>query len=125
MGLKAGALLWNRQRLTLQVGATSFDTKLTQVNQSFAGMSPNEPPLGVVAAPPGPADGTTPGSRVQVIPQAPLSAWTNVTHGEPFLNSATDTVWVTFHVITAPATVNVLFWDPHSMIGPGNADTYH
>jgi hypothetical protein len=89
-------------------------------------MSPNEPPLGVELAPPGPADGTLPASRIQVIPMSPISPWNNITHGEPFVNPATGTVWVTFNNQNEiSGTINVLFWDPHSMVGPGDADTYN
>lgn len=134
MGTKAGTLLWNRQHITLQPGFTSFDTELTQLNKGFADMSPGEPPLGVEIAPPGPPDGTLPPSRVHVVPMSPISAWLAVTHGEPFVNPATNTVWVTFNNATlsggeipvpVPVTVNVLFWDPHSIVGPGQAETYN
>jgi hypothetical protein len=126
MGTKAGTLLWNRQRLTLDAGLTSIDTRLQQVNKSFADMSPNEPPLGVTIAPPGPPDGTPPASRIQVIPMSPIPLWTDITHGEPFVNPATGTVWVTFNNGgKTPVEINVLFWDPHSAIGPGQASTYN
>jgi hypothetical protein len=125
MSTKAGALLWNRQRITLPPGLTTVDTGLTQVNKSFAGMSPNEPPLGVEAAPPGPPDGALPASRVQVIPMAPMSAWALIGHGEPFVDPATGTVKVTFNNGGAPVEVNICFWDPHSMVGPGQADAYN
>jgi hypothetical protein len=127
MSTKAGTLLWNRQRFALPAGLdTVIDTGLTQVNKSFASMSLNEPPLGVTTAPPGPPDGTTPASRVQVIPQAPLGSWASITHGEPFLDPATGTVKVLFsNNGQQNATVNALFWDPHSMVGPGEADTYN
>jgi hypothetical protein len=126
MGTKAGALLWNRQRITLPAGDTTIDTGLAQVNKGFADMSPGEPPLGVTIAPPGPPDGTTPASRVQVIPQAPLGPWNSITHGEPFVDPATGTVKVTFvNGGRAPEEINVLFWDPHSIVGPGEAETYN
>lgn len=130
MGLKAGALLWNRQHITLPPGITPIDTGLRQVNQAFAGMSPNEPSYGVAIAPPGPPDGTGPASRIQVLPQSPLAAWNAVTHGEPYLNPATNTIWVTFNNATeideepVSVTLNVFFWDPHSMVGPGAAEPY-
>jgi hypothetical protein len=126
MGTKAGALLWNRQRITLAAGLTPVDTGLSQVDKAFGNMSLNEPPMGVTIAPPGPPDGTGPASRIMVIPQAPTSAWTDITHGEPYLNPATGTIFVTFNNAgKTPATVNVLFWDPHSLVGPGDADTYN
>lgn len=128
MSAKAGNLLWNRQQVTLPAGVTVVNTGLQQVNKSFADQSPNEPPLGVSAASPGPAAGTTPASRVQVIPMSPLPSWADVTHGEPFVNTATGTVCVAFTNGSSPAasvTINVLFWDPHTLIGPGDADTYN
>jgi len=131
MGKNAGALLWNRRHITLQPGITAFDTGLQQVSKTFAAMSPGEPPLGITVAPPGPADGALPASRVQVIPMSPVAAWLAVTHGEPFVDPATGTVKVTFNNATiideepAPVTINVLFWDPHSVVGPGNADVYN
>lgn len=126
MGTKAGALLWNRQRITLAAGLTPVDTGLSQVDKAFGNMSLNEPPMGVTIAPPGPPDGTGPASRIMVIPQAPTSAWTDITHGEPYLNPATGTIFVTFNNGgKTPATINVLFWDPHSLVGPGDADTYN
>jgi len=130
VGLKAGVLLWNRQRITLPNGFTTINTGLTQVSKAFGNMSLNEPPLGVSIAPPGPPDGTLPASRVHVIPEAPLAAWAAITHGEPFVDPATGTVKVTFNNATAGSPppsveINVLFWDPHSMVGPGEADTYN
>jgi hypothetical protein len=131
MGKKAGTLLWNRLHQLLAPGFTTVDTGLTQGNKAFAGMSPGEPPLGVEAAPPGPPDGTLPASRVQVIPMSPISAWGAVTHGEPFVDPVTGTVKVTFNNATivdeepVSVTINVFFWDPHSMVGPGEADTYN
>jgi hypothetical protein len=127
MGTKAGVLLWNRQRLTLAAGLTTIDTGLRQVGKAFGNMSPNEPPLGVSAAPPGPPDGTAPASRVMVIPMpVGYAAWINITHGEPFVDPATGTIKVTFaNSDKTPATVNVLFWNPHSVPGPGQADTYN
>lgn len=131
MGLKAGALLWHRMRITLPAATTlapstlNVDTGLTQPNRSFESYSPGEPPLGVVAAVP-PPDGTPPASRIQVIPMAPLAAWTLVTHGEPYLDTDTDTIHVLFtNSGPTPIEINALFWDPHSMVGPGEANTYH
>lgn len=128
MSKKAGQLLWNRQRMTLAGGVTTIDTGLTQVSRSFESESIGEPPLGVTVAPPGPADGMLPASRIQVIPMAPLEDWSGITHGEPFVDPATNTVKVTFTNTSSPpstVTPNVLFWDPHSMMGPGDADTYN
>jgi hypothetical protein len=123
MSTNAGQLLWNRQRITLAAGDTLVDTGIRQVNQNFAANSVGEPNLGIpgIAAP---GDGTLPASRVQVIPMAPLSQWTNVDHSEPWVNTATGTVFVTF-TGGGGETINVLFWDPHTAIGPGEAETYH
>ena len=113
MSEKAGALLWNRRRVAIG-SSTTVNTGLTQVNKAFGNSSINEPVLG---------DGVVP-SRVQVIPMAPLDAWTGVTHEEPFLDTD-GLVKVVFHVANeGSATINVLFWDPHTSIGPGQADTY-
>jgi len=118
-----GALLWRRRRLTLAPGNTNVDTGLIQPNLSFPA---DEPPLGVATTAPGPADGTLPASRVQVIPQAPYPSWDNVSHGEPYLNTTTNTVHVEFtNAGKSPTTINVLFWDPHTSVSPGEADTYN
>ena len=50
----------------------------------------------------------------------------------PFLDPATDTIHVQFYPRSTsgiegqilPSTLNVLFWNPHSAIGPGMADPY-
>jgi hypothetical protein len=125
MSINQGQLLWNRQHLILAGGFTTVDTLLQQPDQAFGASSVNEPPLGVSAAPPGPGAGTTPASRIQVIPLSPIPAWTSLTHGEPFVDPATGTVKVTFSNFSGgPLTVNVLFWDPSTKIGPGQANTY-
>jgi 1-acyl-sn-glycerol-3-phosphate acyltransferase len=122
MSRKAGTLLWNRRHIEFQLGAVAvdIDTGLTQVNRGFDNLSPNEP-------------GFDAPSRIQVIPMAPIGTWGSIGHGEPTLDPATDTIHVTFFY-TGPIpeppqqvqmpTINVLFWDPHSMVGPGDADTY-
>jgi hypothetical protein len=125
MGKKAGALLWNRMRLTLANGLTDVDTGLTQLNKSFDSESVGEPPLGVndTAAP---APGTLPASRIQVVPMAPTALWVDISHSEPYFNTTTGTIHVEFsNSGKTPAGINVLFWDPHSMIGPGDADPYN
>lgn len=138
MGRKAGVLLWNRQHVKIE-GAipgepdvpvpTDINTQLVQQNTGFDNYSPDEPRLGPSIAPPGPgpfAGGTPPVSRVQVIPMAPLALWVDVTHSEPYVDPATGEVHVTFQKSTkGNVTLNVLFWDPHSMIGPGDADFYN
>jgi hypothetical protein len=124
MSKKAGALLWNRMRVTLSASVTTdVDTGLTQPNRSFPDYSPGEPPLGVSAAV-SPPPGTLPASRVHVIPLAPTNAWAVVTHGEPYFNTVTGTIHVLFDIAAGAPTINVLFWDPHSMVGPGQAVPY-
>lgn len=126
MSTNAGTLLWRRMRIpTLPPGSTDIDTGLKQVNKSFGSSSVNEPPLGVsgLAAPP---DGTPPASRIQVIPLAPTGLWASISHSEPYFNPTTGTVHVTFNNSNEGAIpdLNVLFWDPHTAVGPGQADTY-
>lgn len=126
MGRKAGALLWNRQRITVNAVNTPINTGLTQDNKAFASMSPNEPPFGVVSAV-APVGGTPPASRVQVIPMSPLSKWGALIHSEPYFNPNTGTVFVDFNTTNESTItdINVLFLDPHSIMGPGQADTYN
>lgn len=111
MSTKAGQLLWNRVRLTLPPGNLTVDTGLTQLNKDFDASSLNEPTLGGLP------------SRVQVLPLLPIDNWISVAHGEPYLLNGT--VHVDFiSVGEGPVTINVLFWDPHTVIGPGNAQPY-
>lgn len=126
MSNNAGNLLWNRQSITLATGpALDVDTGLTQVQQDFSQSSVNEPFLGIPGtADPGP--GALPASRVQVIPLAPLSGWQFVTHSEPYFNTNTGTVHVAFTFAGEGATtLNALFWDPDTKIGPGQAVPYN
>ena len=134
MGKKAGSLLWRRARIALTAASTDFDTGLTQLSKPFQDMSSGvagsqdsgEPTMGVVGTV-SPAPGTTPVSRIMVVPLAPTSAWTSVTHGEPYFHSGTQTVHVLFTNSSSPLTtqtINVLFWDPHSIDGPGMGHTY-
>jgi hypothetical protein len=139
MGLKAGTLLWNRKRFQLAGGPNGgpivvVDTGLTQQNQSFPDYSPNEPTLGTIATvgsippatPPTPPAPPVLVSRVHVIPMAPTTAWALVSHGEPFVDPTTGTVWVAFtNAGQSTVELNALFWDPHSIVGPGQADTYN
>ncbi len=124
MSKKAGALLWHRMRITLQGGDTDVDTGVTQLGKSFENDSLGEPPLGISGVAP-PPSGTLPASRVDVVPMAPTTAWTNITHSEPYFNTTTNTVHVVFTNASAPIEINVLFWDPHTIVGPGQADTYN
>lgn len=126
MAKKQGTLLWNRMKIVLGSFETKIvDTGLTQENRNFADMSSGEPPLGIETTTP-PLPGTLPASRVQVIPLAPLAPWLGafVDHGEPFFDPTTQTVKVRFTSGEGGAVVNVLFWNPHSVLGPGDADTY-
>jgi hypothetical protein len=114
MGLKAGALLWNRMRLQIPgAGTLDVDTGLAQVNKSFADMSPGEP-------------GFDDPSRIMVIPMAQIGAWVDVTHGEPYFDPATQTIHVEFsNAGIGTANINALFWNPHSLVGPGSAELYN
>jgi hypothetical protein len=119
MGRKAGSLLWNRKRVQLGGGQGDVvvDTGLIQPNTGFGDYSPGEPPMGGTPDP----DGV--GSRIQVIPMAPLDAWAGVTHEEPIIGPD-GTITVKFSAEEGSPLINVLFWDPHSMVGPGEADPY-
>lgn len=114
MSKKAGQLLWNRMQISLAVGATPVDTGLTQVSQAFGNSSVDEPGLVAVGSV---------GSRVQIIPLAPTTAWALVTHSDPTV--VDGTVRVTFsNNGQGPVIINVLFWDPATIAGPGDADLY-
>jgi len=114
MGTKAGALLWNRMRIAVPGNDTlDVDTGITQVNQSFADMSPDEPGFGDP-------------SRIQVMPMMPIDAWATISHGEPYFDPATGTIRVAFsNTDEGTVTINALFWNPHSLVGPGEADPYN
>src|SRR5258708_492079 len=122
MGVNAGNLLWHRMRITLASGSGAGNLINTGLRQSIAGYAKNsdrEPPL----------DGTVlVGSRVQVIPMPPTLAWASISHEEPHLalaaGATAETVHVQFTTDGSSAEINVLFWDPHSIAGPGNADPY-
>jgi hypothetical protein len=138
MGVKAGTLLWNRRHVTVPMrtnnGPFLVNTGLRQPTHGFADYSPGEPSLGSFASvastlvplvPPVPPILPVVASRVQVVPMAPLSEWTLITHKEPFVDPRTGEVWVEFsNGGKEDAEINVFFWDPHSMVGPGSADTY-
>lgn len=125
MSTNAGNLLWNRARVPVVDGpATDFDTGIRQVNRNFNANSVGEPTMGETAVPPGPAPGVGTPSRIMVIPLPPLAAWSGVQHGEPYLDPTTGTIHVSFQSGTT-TTLNCLFWDPHTEMGPGDADTYN
>lgn len=120
MTARAGNLLWNRVHQDLVGGENNIDTLLKTSIQAWGA---DQPSLGLHQAAP-PALGAIPASRVMVIPLPPLAAWTGVEIGEPYFDTDTNTVHVT---MSAPddVTVNVLFWCPHTIDGPGQADPYN
>lgn len=119
MSKKAGQLLWSRRQLILPAGATIVDTGLTQVSKAFP---PGEPSLGASLSSPPSSTGVA--SRVAVLPQAPLSTWANITHGEPYVDPTTGNVMIQFTNGGGSATVNVLLVDPHTVMGPGASEGY-
>ncbi len=123
MSVQSGNLHWNRVRLDLDEGVTDVDTGLTLVNLGYNTL---EPGIGGSAAA-APALGVLPASRIQVIPMAPIGTWTGITHGEPYLNTVTNTIHVAFTnaVEGGSVGVNVLFWNPHTINSPGEAMTYN
>ena len=93
-------------------GILDLDTGLTQLNRAWDNSSIAEPGF------------STP-SRIQVVPLAPTAAWASLGHFEPFFSTITNTIHVVFsNAGSPPATVNALFWDPHTSAGPGRADPY-
>lgn len=115
MPLQGGSLLMARLRLTLPNGTTTVDTGLQQASYATdPGVDGRDP----VDLPP---DGR--GSRVMVMPEAPLLAWASITHGEPYLGT-NGTVEVVFTNAGAETTIVVLFWDPSTVPSPVSADTY-
>lgn len=127
MSNKAGTLLWNRQRITLpgNGAATDVDTGIQQPGLAFGNSSAAEPPMGAISNV-SPPDGTLPSSRIQVIPMAPTDNWSAVTHGEPWFDTTTGTIHVRFvNNGETGITINALFWNPHTLVGPGQADTYN
>ncbi|KKN50631.1 hypothetical protein LCGC14_0630580 [marine sediment metagenome] len=102
--------MWNRQQIELSVGVTVVDTGLIQTNLNF---DPDPPLFGSLLN----------ASRVMVVPLMPIDAWLGVTHSEP-AQGPTGTVEVIF-VAPALTTINVLFWNPHTHISPGDAVFYN
>jgi hypothetical protein len=73
-----------------------------------------------------PVPGTLPASRLQVIPEPPISNWSNISMPtEPFWNPVTGTVWVTLCNTNQllPVEINVFFLDP-LISGKCKVDTY-
>jgi hypothetical protein len=117
MSTKQGNLLWRRMRLHItQGGDFTVDTGIRQASQNFEA---GDPVLnGTLLIP----------SRLMVIPLVPLDLWADIIFDEPAIDPVTHTVHVTFHVngvVREPFDINVLFWDPHSKVGPGQAQTYN
>lgn len=102
----AGQLLWNRVRIpTLLAGTqTRIPTGLCQKSLAF---------------------GTDPGllARIMVIPMADMDKWSDVLHSEPYVHTD-GTLCVDFVSADGVIDLNVLFWDPHSYVGPGLAADY-
>lgn len=92
-------------QVALVEGDNDIDTGLTQVNR---GMAP-DPTLA---------------ERTMVIIVPPTDNWNGITMlSDPTFDPVTQTVHV---VLTAnnDFTVNVLFWVPHTLVGPVSVDTY-
>jgi len=107
MAEQAGHLLINRQRITLAAGDNDIDTGLKQTALNF---DPD----------PNMAD------RTMVLPMAPLDNWAGVTHENPYYDAGTGTVHVVINNPGGePVVINVLFWDPHTSIGPIDVDDYN
>jgi len=116
MSTKNGQLLVSRQQITLDGHDPQvIDTGLRQVNQAFGASSVNEPNLA---------------ARTMIIPligsDAASGDWRDVrVTGEPFIGPD-GTVLVEMRYVGEgrDVTVNVLFWAPHTSIGPVDADLY-
>ncbi len=140
-GLLEG-LGWNRIRLTIQPLTTVL------IDSGIGGnLVEGEPPLGTLppelAQPPFsgpfsdptgvitttllvPPPGTTPASRLMILPLPPTRNWDDITiPTEPFFHTATQTAWFTLTNTheTLPVEINLLAWDPLRSF-PGKADTY-
>jgi hypothetical protein len=121
MAEQAGNLHWHRRRISLEPGLTDINTWIITNNKGYG---PLEPGLGVEAASAPPA-GTQPASRVNVIPMPPTSEWVGVSHGEPYVSTIDGYVHVLFdNTNETTVELNVLFWNPHTGVTPGRADTY-
>lgn len=101
MALQAGNLLINRRHLTLAAGVTSITTG---IKVSSNNLDPQLP------------------ARLMVLVMPPTSNWNAINAmSEPYM-SGTDLI-VDFSC-TSATTINVLFFLPHSIIGPVSADDY-
>jgi hypothetical protein len=116
MSTKNGQLLVSRQQITIIGEAPQvIDTGLRQVNQAFGASSVNEPGLA---------------ARTMVIPligsNDAAGDWRDVrVNAEPFIGPD-GTVLVELRYVgeARDVTVNVLFWAPHTSIGPVDAEPY-
>jgi hypothetical protein len=107
----AGNLLITRKVLTLPNGLNDVDTGLVQTETNFV--------LGQ------PGLSTNPG-RVMVIPIGNTGAFQFLTLGEPTFSPVTNTVHVPMtNSAGADLTINVLFIDPNTWLGPGYAERYN
>jgi hypothetical protein len=144
MSTNAGQLLWRRMRLKIEPFTTLLiDTGIQQVNKSFDSSSIDEPIMGVTPVPldipefiddsgvlaiialPVPP-GSLPPSRLMVVPLPPIAPWVQITiPTEPFFNPNTNTI----NIVLAnggllDVQLNFLVWNPHTIVGPGQADVY-
>jgi hypothetical protein len=114
MSAKNGQLLVSRQQITLVAGPQTIDTGLRQVNQSFGASSESEPGLA---------------ERTMIIPLAASSSatgdWSLVRVADPTIGpDGAVRVQMTWLGEASSATYNVLFWAPHTSIGPVDAEPY-
>jgi hypothetical protein len=114
MSTKNGQLLVSRQQITLVAGPQTIDTGLRQVNQAFGSSSVGEPGLA---------------ARTMVIPLAASSSatgdWSLVRVADPTIGpDGTVLVSLTWLGEASSATYNVLFWAPHTLVGPVDAAPY-
>jgi hypothetical protein len=98
----AGQKLWNRKHITLKAGET------TAVPHGLRQVRRNIDPTFKQA--------------VQIIPLPPLANWVGIE-----LGAQPDDEYV--YLVNNAGTgndveVDVLFWEPHTVVGPGDADDY-
>lgn len=116
MSKRSGTLLWRRMQfgsLFLDGLEHDIDTGLTQVGQA---LGPDEPPI----------DGNIGPSRIMVLVLQQFIPTANIQlKRQPFIDPVTNTVHVLLQNTGDPTQgVSILFWDPHTLIGPGQADPY-
>jgi hypothetical protein len=106
MPIRSGQRLWNRKHLVLEVGENIVPHGLTQLRRNI---DPQFAPA------------------VQIIPLPPLDAWAGVQLGaQPDSENVMFIVPDTGGKTGKPEQVelDVLFWEPHTVVGPGDADEY-